>query len=201
MGPNRGCGLAAAHLWAGLWATSQVAPSPSSPTPALPSWDPWTQQTTLPARDHRWTPLPAPCCAHPARALQDGAGGEDAAPHCAASDTQSSELLLCLTGESHQSARLHVSGPAAQELLPRLRGQRPHAVPQQPCKGTGPVRAAFLPGSFLFLIPLTATKTCTLFSTSGFQQPLPDIKQGDFSPHKTTTKTPSNRVLPYSSIH
>lgn len=196
MDPNWGCRLAAAHLWAGLWATSQVVPSPAQ-TPALPSWDPRTQLITLPAWDHQWTPLPAPCCAHHARALQDSAEGRGHGnvPHY----FQHRKLWI--------TPLFHVGEPKS--LTPQLcylqhrsyfivyGGHRLHTIAEWPCKGRGRVSMIFLPGSFLFLISFTATKTCKLFFTSGFQESLTDIKDDDFSPHKTTTKSHSNRVLCY----
>lgn len=196
MGPNWGCGLAAAQLWAVLWATSQVAPSPAqlllfpAGTPGPNRWPCQHGTTDGPHYQRPAAPtLPEPCWM---------ALGERTQQHTALLPTHKTRNYSFVSrGRATKVLDSTSLLPAAQELLPCLWGQRLHAVPEQPSKGRGPVRAAFLPGSFLFLIPLTATKTCTLSSTSGFQQSLPDIKQGDFSPHKTTTKTPSNRVLPY----
>lgn len=49
-----------------------------------------------------------------------------------------------------------------------------HTITEQPCKNTGAANIVFLPGSFLFLIPFTATVTSMLFSTSGYQESLTD---------------------------
>ena len=125
--------------------------------------------------------LPEPC--------RMALGGEGTATYRTVSDKQNS----LITPLFHVGEPSKCSTPRLCYLQPRsyfivYGGHRLHTIAEWPCKGRGPVSAAFLPGSFLFLLAFTATNTCTFFSTSGFQESLTDIKQDDFSPHKTTTK-------------